>query len=349
MSAVLYAGRQLPMQHCLTWLMLLHSGRTDKQVVDCPPCLQAAASASARSSWESFGAATPAATAAPAAATAQALEWTSPVQQQQQQQQLAVLPGQQQPQQQPMNEAVVAAAMAAGMTFMQHLQAASGGAQPSPFHDINPLRQAAVAAAAAAAGSPGVSVASQQGAGSGAASPEVLLGGGGAAAAAAAAHQHMIAGMFARMAVGEASPDQLGAAAASLHQHAVALQQQQAVAGSLQASPSGGVQQSWCAFEEVAEPQQQSQSQQLELAVGASPHKLSRLGPGATSGTLPLDGPVALPAGSGIAGWDAMSADDVARAVAIFNKKVRQSIGQCFYQTMHVEGKLGRSWVDRMP
>ena len=236
---------------------------------------------------------------------------------------LAAQPGhqQQQQQQQPMDEAVVAAAMAAGMTFMQHLQAASGGAQPSPFSDINPLRRSAAAAAAA---SPGVSVGAQQAAGSEAASPEVLPSSGGGAAA--AAHQQMIAGMFARMAVGEASPGQLDVAAASLHQHALALQQQhqhqQSVADSHQAPPSNSPRRSWRAFED-AHPQQQQTQQQQQPQPG-SPQKLSRLGTAGngTAGTLlPLGAPAAPPAG-GIAGWDAMSKDDVARAAAIFNKKV---------------------------
>jgi len=102
------------------------------------PRPQAPASAKLRKSWESFGGSTPkpAGDGTPAAG------------------------GQHQ-----MNEAVVAAAMAAGMEFMRHLQAAgvAGGTQPSPFADINPLRAAAAAAAAAAA-SPALSAPSFAGA-----------------------------------------------------------------------------------------------------------------------------------------------------------------------------------------
>ena len=98
--------------------------------------LQAPDAGKARSSWESFNS-TPGSAGAAAAA---------------QQASLATAAAHTPPQQQQMNATVISAAMAAGMTFMQHLQAGgrSGAPSPSPFSDVNPLRHAAAAAAMAA-------------------------------------------------------------------------------------------------------------------------------------------------------------------------------------------------------
>lgn len=250
------------------------------------------------------------------------------------------------------NEAVVAAAMAAGMTFMQHLQAAgaAGGAQPSPFADINPLRMAAAAAAATAAGSSAVPLGPAV-SGSAAASPEVLPAGSGGSVAAGAATvpRQLIAEMVARMHLGEeATAEQLEAASAQLHSQALAKQQQQlasqpaaSLQGSVgsaasadhlhqqQAAGEAGLRKSWHAFEDAPQYHQAGQENQQPSAA-ASPTKPSRLGRqgGAQAAAAPaaprpqVVARLAPPPVEGIAGWAAMSREDVARCEAIFTKKV---------------------------
>lgn len=262
----------------------------------------------------------------------------------------------------------MAAAMAAGMEFMRHLQAAgvANGTQPSPFSDINPLRAAAAAAAAAAA-SPALSMpsfAAGPAPSAVAASPEVMSqsGSAGAAGAGAVVPQQLIAQMMARMNLGEdASAEELAAAAAQLQQQALAKQRQWGAgsqpAASLQGSvgsvPSGSerahssqaaagaageaaLRKSWNAFKEdapqykQAKPQashQQSGEQQRQSqpgSAGTSPQKR----PGLMGPPPPVASPavtrLVAPAVQGIAGWTAMSREDVQRCQAIFAKKVRR-------------------------
>ena len=302
---------------------------------------QAPPSAKLRKSWESFGSTPkPGADGTPAAGGPQQV-----------------------------NEAVVAAAMAAGMEFMRHLQAAgvANGTQPSPFSDINPLRAAAAAAAAAAA-SPALSApsfAAGPAPSAVAASPEVMSqsGSAGAAGAGAVVPQQLIAQMMARMNLGEdASAEELAAAAAQLQQQALAKQQRQRVAGSqpaasLQGSvgsvPSGSerahssqaaagaageaaLRKSWNAFKEdapqyqQAKPQasqQQSGQQQPQSqpgSAGTSPQKRPGLMGPPPHVASPAVTRLVAPAVQGIAGWTAMSREDVQRCQAIFAKKVRR-------------------------
>ena len=159
-----------------------------------------------RGSWESFG------------------SGNSKGKQQQQQADAALQTPPAAPQ---LNEAVISAAMAAGMTFMQHLQAAAGGATAA-ISDSNPLRHAAAVAAAAVAASPSLSV--------GAGSPEVAP-----AYPRAGAPQQLIAEMMAHLSLEGTTPEQLQAAATSLQQQALAMQQRPAAsqAGSVGSVASG--------------------------------------------------------------------------------------------------------------
>lgn len=240
-----------------------------------------------------------------------------------------------------LNEAVISAAMAAGMTFMQHLQAAAGGAAAA-VSDVNPLRHAAAVAAAAVAASPSLSV--------GAASPEVVL-----ARARAGAPQQLIAEMMAHLSLEGATPEQLQAAAASLQHQALAMQQRPAAsqAGSAGSVASGdrsaaSLQRSWRAgvdaenlqtpssstYQQRSGSQHQQQQQFHDMSM--SPQKPSRLGPGGgaaavqaahDAAAMPPPAPrLRPPPMDGLcAGWSAMSKDDVKRCQAIFNKKVGAS------------------------
>ena len=278
--------------------------------------LQAPAAGKARSSWESFNS-TPGSAGAAAAA---------------QQASLAAAAAHTPPQQQQMNEAVISAAMAAGMTFMQHLQAAgtAGAPAPSPFSDVNPMRHAAAAAAAMAA-NPGMGAPQLSRAASFVPpSPDVHPSG-------AQRPQQVIAEMMAHLNLRDASPAQLQAAATTLQQQAMAMQQQhhhhqpaasrQGSMGSSAASGdaahhhtgqqhsarSEGVRRSWRAFEgEQAQLQAQLQAQQQEAG------RLVRRQRAAAAVTVDVQPPRA----SGIAGWEPMSGDDVHRCRSIFAKKV---------------------------
>ncbi|PRW32634.1 epidermal growth factor receptor substrate 15-like 1 [Chlorella sorokiniana] len=320
---------------------------------------EAPPSAKLRKSWESFGSTPkPGADGTPAAG------------------------GQQQ-----MNEAVVAAAMAAGMEFMRQLQAAgvAGGNQPSPFHDINPLRAAAAAAAAAAA-SPALSAPSFAGAAPStvAPSPEVQShsGSAGAAAAGAVVPQQLIAQMMARMNLGEdASAEELAAAAAQLQQQALAKQRgagpqpAASLQGSVGSVPSGSeraqssqaaagaageaaLRKSWNAFKQdapqyqQAKPQasqqpEQQQEQQPAGSAGTSPQKQpGRMGPPPPVASPAVTRLVAPPV-QGIAGWTAMSREDVQRCQAIFAKKGYPAVGGMerhsameYFAKLHMERPL---------
>lgn len=248
------------------------------------------------------------------------------------------------PQQQAqLNEAVISAAMAAGMTFMQHLQAATGGHAPpaAALADLNPLRQAAAVAAAAVAASPAaVGSGSQATASVGPASPEVVRGG-----ASAGAPQQLIAEMMAHLNLETATPEQLQAAAASLHQQALARQQQQPAssqAGSAGSAPSSdrasahqqrsdSLRRSWRAFEEDGHSHMYHQQHYQQRDLSLSPQKPSRLGmhaaaPAATQDAenMPPPAPrLRAPTVEGLCGgWTAMSEEDMHRCQAIFNKKV---------------------------
>ncbi|PSC68707.1 Molybdopterin synthase catalytic subunit [Micractinium conductrix] len=298
------------------------------------------ADAPARGSWESFGSGG-SGRAGTAAAAVQA-----PPQQLQQQ-----TPPQQQTQQ--MNEAMISAAMAAGMTFMQHLQAAGAGgtAVPSPFADVNPLRQAAAAAAAAMAASPQLSAG---GGSSGGGAPEPAAHGG-------REPQQVIAEMLAQLRMGGATSEQLHAAAVSLEQHALAAQQQQqqqsvgsraASVGSASAASAAQQQlsqqqasrgRSWRSnLDDDENVAQQAQPQYRSRDASVSPHKPSRLGPHASASAGPALSAQAArdaadmpppaprlrpPTVEGIAGWTPMTADDLQRCQAIFKKKGYSDVG----------------------
>ncbi|KAL4421457.1 hypothetical protein ABPG75_010748 [Micractinium tetrahymenae] len=297
--------------------------------------------AAARGSWESFGSG--------------GSKGSAGKQEQQQQAGSAVQtpPAAPQPQ---LNEAVISAAMAAGMTFMQHLQAATGGAAAA-MPDVNPLRHAAAVAAAAVAASPSLSM--------GAGSPEVAP-----AQGRVGAPQQLIAEMMANLNLGGATPEQLQAAAASLQQQALAMQQRPAAsqAGSAGSVASGersaaSHQRSWRAGLEAENqaPQQfssgphQQQHQQQRRDLSVSPQKPSRLGPGGTAAAahdaaaMPPPAPrLRPPAMEGLcAGWTAMSKDDVKRCQAIFNKKGYTEVGGMerhyameYFSKLHMEGAI---------
>ncbi len=227
-----------------------------------------------------------------------------------------------------LNEAVISAAMAAGMTFMQHLQAAAGGATAA-ITEANPLRHAAAVAAAAVAASPSLSV--------GAGSPEAVP-----AQARAVGPQQLIAEMMANLSLEGATPEQLQAAAASLQQQALAMQQRPAAsqagsAGSVASGERSAVshqrsRRSGYTAEHQTPSSSTIQQQQQYRDVSISPQKPSRLGlgggaPGAQAAqdaaAMPPPAPrLRPPAMEGLcAGWSAMSREDVARCQAIFDKK----------------------------
>ena len=234
-----------------------------------------------------------------------------------------------------------------GMTFMQHLQAAGAGgtAVPSPFADVNPLRQAAAAAAAAMAASPQLSAG---GGSSGGGAPEPAAHGG-------REPQQVIAEMLAQLRMGGATSEQLHAAAVSLEQHALAAQQQQqqqsvgsraASVGSASAASAAQQQlsqqqasrgRSWRSnLDDDENVAQQAQPQYRSRDASVSPHKPSRLGPHASASAGPALSAQAArdaadmpppaprlrpPTVEGIAGWTPMTADDLQRCQAIFKKK----------------------------
>lgn len=280
---------------------------------------QAPPSGKTRSSWESFNSA-PGSGGADGSGNRQLVAHNS-----------TTPPQQQQQQQQPVNDAMLAAAVAAGMTFMQHLQGA-GGPQSS-LADVDPRRVAAAVSAAAAA-SPSVGSASRGPGGGGGsytpASPESYHP--------AATHrqtQQAIAEMMARLNMGDASAEQLQAVAEALNRQAAAKQQQ-----STQQQPASS--RSMASSAASGDPSHQQQQQQHQEA--------SRLARRQRAAAVVSVDHLQAPRALSIAGWEPMSTTDVQRCRATFQNKgyldspgMQRTCAMEYFSKLHMQAHIFHS------